>query len=132
MITEVSKPSTIRPNGTTFFLSGTAESPPIPPYVGLPSLLHTSLCGTAESPPIPPGDKPVLSKSKEAVAGWMKCYFTSTETVGLLGTGAQDVHLVLHTQLRSSGRKQSVSNWVSAPSQTSYYHQEVKASGFVR
>ena len=27
----------------------------------------------------------------------MKCYFTSTETVGLLGTGAQDVHLDFHT-----------------------------------
>ena len=29
---------------------------------------------------------------------WLKCCcFTSTETVGLLGTGAQDVHLDLHT-----------------------------------
>ena len=27
----------------------------------------------------------------------MKCCFTSTETVGLLGTGAQDVHLDFHT-----------------------------------
>ena len=27
----------------------------------------------------------------------LKCYFTSTETVGLLGTGAQDVHLDFHT-----------------------------------
>ena len=27
----------------------------------------------------------------------LKCCFTSTETVGLLGTGAQDVHLDLHT-----------------------------------
>ena len=26
----------------------------------------------------------------------MKCCFTSTETVGLLGTGAQDVHLDFH------------------------------------
>ena len=26
-----------------------------------------------------------------------ECCFTSTETVGLLGTGAQDVHLDLHT-----------------------------------
>ena len=25
------------------------------------------------------------------------CFFTSTETVGLLGTGAQDVHLDFHT-----------------------------------
>ena len=27
----------------------------------------------------------------------LKCCFTSTETVGLLGTGAQDVQLDLHT-----------------------------------
>ena len=27
----------------------------------------------------------------------MKCCFTSTETVGLLGTGAQDGHLDFHT-----------------------------------
>ena len=29
--------------------------------------------------------------------GWLKCCFTSTETVGLLGTGAQDVHFDFHT-----------------------------------
>ena len=28
---------------------------------------------------------------------WLKCCFTSTETVGLLGTGAQDVHLDFRT-----------------------------------
>ena len=28
---------------------------------------------------------------------WLKCCFTSTETIGLLGTGAQDVHLNFHT-----------------------------------
>ena len=27
----------------------------------------------------------------------LKCCFTSTQTVGLLGTGAQDVHLDYHT-----------------------------------
>ena len=27
----------------------------------------------------------------------VECCFTSTETVGLLGTGAQDVHLSFHT-----------------------------------
>ena len=32
----------------------------------------------------------------------VECCFTSTETVGLLGTGAQDVHLTF-TQLLSSG-----------------------------
>ena len=29
--------------------------------------------------------------------GWLNCCFTSTETVGLLGTGAQDGHLDFHT-----------------------------------
>ena len=29
--------------------------------------------------------------------GWLKCCLTSTETVGLLGTGAQDGHLDFHT-----------------------------------
>ena len=28
---------------------------------------------------------------------WLKCCFTPIEAVGLLGTGAQDVHLDLHT-----------------------------------
>ena len=28
----------------------------------------------------------------------LKCCFTSTDTVGLLGTGAQDVHLDFHTE----------------------------------
>ena len=32
----------------------------------------------------------------------MTCCFTSTETVGLLGTGAQDGHLDFQTQLLSS------------------------------
>ena len=31
------------------------------------------------------------------VGPWWKCCFTATETVGLLGTGAQDVHLDFHT-----------------------------------
>ena len=29
--------------------------------------------------------------------GWLKCCSTATETVGLLGTGAQDGHLDFHT-----------------------------------
>ena len=37
------------------------------------------------------------SESDARNAGWLKCCFTSTETVGLLGTGAQDVHLDFHT-----------------------------------
>ena len=32
-----------------------------------------------------------------ALNGWLKCCFTSTETIGLLGTGAQDGHLDFHT-----------------------------------
>ena len=31
------------------------------------------------------------------LAAWLKCCFTSTETVGLLGPGAQDGHLDFHT-----------------------------------
>ena len=30
------------------------------------------------------------------MCGWLKCCFTSTETVGLLETGAQNVHLDFH------------------------------------
>ena len=36
-------------------------------------------------------------KSKTVFASWFKCCLTSTETVGLLGTGAQDVHLDFYT-----------------------------------
>ena len=36
-------------------------------------------------------------KEDPKIKGWLKCCFTSTETVGLLGTGAQDVHLDFHT-----------------------------------
>ena len=28
---------------------------------------------------------------------WLKCCFTSTETIGLMGTGAQDAQLDFHT-----------------------------------
>ena len=39
-----------------------------------------------------------LKKGEQMSAGWwLKSCFTSTETVGLLGTGAQDVHLDFHT-----------------------------------
>ena len=34
----------------------------------------------------------------KSIADWLvECCFTSTETVGLLGTGAQDVRLDFHT-----------------------------------
>ena len=36
---------------------------------------------------------------------WLKCCFTSTETVGLLGTGTQDVHLDFHTAPELRGRR---------------------------
>ena len=35
--------------------------------------------------------------SKSAEQKMLKCCFTSTETVGLLRTGARDVHLDYHT-----------------------------------
>ena len=36
-------------------------------------------------------------RSKQGLLLLSKCCFTSTETVGLLGTGAQDGHLDFHT-----------------------------------
>ena len=52
---------------------------------------------------------------------WLKCCFTSTLTLGLLGTGAQDGHLDFHTPpglwyifLRKNRRDITVSvEWVS-------------------
>ena len=38
-----------------------------------------------------------LSQSVTKLCFCFECCFTSTETVGLLGTGAQDVHLDFHT-----------------------------------
>ena len=38
-----------------------------------------------------------LTKTNKRVELKLKCCFTSTETVGLLGTGTQDVHLDFHT-----------------------------------
>ena len=35
--------------------------------------------------------------SGNSVLSLLKCCFTSTETIGLLGTGAQDGHLDFHT-----------------------------------
>ena len=37
------------------------------------------------------------SPAFDLVTRLLKCRFTSTKTVGLLGTGAQDVHLDFHT-----------------------------------
>ena len=38
-------------------------------------------------------------KVEVAVVDVVECCFTSTESVGLLGTGAQDAHLDFHTAL---------------------------------
>ena len=38
-----------------------------------------------------------MQPQKSLALSLLKCYFTSKETVGLLGTGAQDVHLDFHT-----------------------------------
>ena len=45
---------------------------------------------------VPNGQGPVPA-SPVIGAKLVECCFTSTETVGLLGTGAQDVHLDFHT-----------------------------------
>ena len=49
------------------------------------SVLRRSLCG------------PLRSRCYNNYAFMVECCFTSTETVGLLGTGAQDGHLHFHT-----------------------------------
>ena len=41
-----------------------------------------------------------------ACPDWLKCCFTSTEIVGLLGTGVQDVHLDFHTAPELHGKEQ--------------------------
>ena len=38
-----------------------------------------------------------ISRLKRTRGRWLKCCFTSTETIGLFGTGAQDVHLDFRT-----------------------------------
>ena len=52
----------------------------------------------------PDGANRLPGERLDGLIGWsltswlpLKCCFTSTETVGLLGTGAQDVHLDFHT-----------------------------------
>ena len=39
----------------------------------------------------------IMVEDSPRITMLMKCYFTSTEIVGLLGTGAQDGHLDFHT-----------------------------------
>ena len=56
---------------------------------------------------------------------WLvECCFTSTETVGLLGTGAQDVHLDFHTTPELDGRERvSVTYSCTNPPSTKHYTQ---------
>ena len=42
-------------------------------------------------------DTLILTSHVELIGLMLKCCFTSTETVGLLGKGAQDIHLDFHT-----------------------------------
>ena len=46
---------------------------------------------------LPVPNSPYGLSGRKARLRKLKCRFTSTETVGLLGTGAQDVHLDFHT-----------------------------------
>ena len=39
----------------------------------------------------------ILMNIRYAPTSWLKCCFTSTETIGLLGTGTQDGYLDFHT-----------------------------------
>ena len=43
----------------------------------------------------------VLKRTELNIVITIECCFTSTKTVGLLGTGTQDDHLDFHTQLLS-------------------------------
>ena len=72
-----------------------------------------------DSPPRTQADWSAWSLPKQK-NGWLKCCFTSTETVGLLGTGAQDVHLDFHTapefevKEATSPRSMNLHAWVLA------------------
>ena len=58
---------------------------------------------------------------------WLKCCFTSTETVGLLGTGAQNVHLDFHTDPELSSAPEfnpcTRSPWYNRPRWLGVRHQ---------
>ena len=58
---------------------------------------HHLILPGSPSPPVPVStSRRYTSMNKIPCCCWSVC-FTSTETVGLLGTGAQDVHLDFHT-----------------------------------
>ena len=61
------------------------------PEINIPTMHHARSCDPFTYGPVTSGQ----SREKREVL--VECCFTSTETVGLLGTGAQDVHLDFHT-----------------------------------
>ena len=72
-------------------LSTSAPPPPIPPPPRSPLPPYPLLSHPLISTP------PPITRLLASTFLLLKCCFTSTETVGLLGTGAQDVHLDFHT-----------------------------------
>jgi len=58
------------------------------------------------------------SNTKVTNVGWLaECCFTFTETVGLLGTGAQDVHLDFHTAPEVCHKGQSEAQIIQSQAQ---------------
>ena len=68
-----------------------------------------------------PGRPPRLSHSSR-----VQCCFTSTETVGLLGTGAQDGHLDFHTAPELSAKESSVSDFNVLSTKEGHFRREVQ------
>ena len=56
---------------------------------------------------------PLVVRQTTALSRLLKCCFTSTETVGLLGTGAQDVHLDFHTAPELSPFSSSTGSFIT-------------------
>ena len=52
-----------------------------------------------------------VEKQRDCSWWLVECCFTSTETVGLLGTGAHDVYLDLHTALELCAATEADSMW---------------------
>ena len=58
---------------------------------------HTISVTCRITEPTTRGDVELQVITTRMIRSWLKCCFTSTETVGLLGTGAQDGHLDFHS-----------------------------------
>ena len=76
--------------------------PRVPGHVGITTeaeLGCTDYAAPTESARLLNAADTVVGAGASALDGdiWLKCCFTSTKTVGLLGTQAQDVHLDFHT-----------------------------------